>query len=57
MRTNAIGDMIQEIWDAIPNAFPTVSLDASLVMPNHLHGIVFIELAPAGTTGPHWATS
>lgn len=52
MHPNAIGDMVQEIWDAIPDAFPPVSLDASIIMPNHHHGIVFVEPQPDGTTGP-----
>jgi putative transposase len=43
MQSNAIGQMIQEIWDAIPESFPGASLETSIVMPNHHHGIVFIE--------------
>jgi putative transposase len=52
MHANSIGNMIEEIWEAIPENFPTVSLDASVVMPNHLHGIIFIGLPSADTTGP-----
>jgi len=35
--------MIDEFWNAIPEEFPGISLDVFIVMPNHLHGIVFIE--------------
>lgn len=52
MAANAIGNTILEIWKAIPRTFPTVSLDASMVMPNHHHGIVWIEPKPDGTPGP-----
>lgn len=52
MQANAIGDMIQEIWDAIPGTFPNVALDASVVMPNHHHGILWIEPQPDGALGP-----
>lgn len=51
MRTNPAGDMIEEIWNAIPEQFPGVSLDAAVVMPNHHHGVVFIEPKPDGSLG------
>lgn len=43
MSSNAIGTMIDNVWTAIPRQFQTVQLDAFIVMPNHLHGLVFIE--------------
>ena len=43
MLPNAAGEMIGDIWQDIPRQFPTVSLDAWIVMPNHVHGIIFIE--------------
>jgi REP element-mobilizing transposase RayT len=46
MVVNAIGRMIEEVWTANPGIFPAVSLDASIVMPNHHHGIIFIEPQP-----------
>jgi putative transposase len=51
MHPNDIGLMIDEIWNAIPERFPTVSLDASVVMPNHFHGMVFIEPQPGDVPG------
>ena len=30
-------------WEAIPEHFATAELDAFVVMPNHLHGIVVLE--------------
>ena len=32
--------MIEEAWTSLPNRFPTVLLDAFIVMPDHLHAIV-----------------
>lgn len=52
LHLNDIGKMVQGVWEDIPSAFPTISLDVSIVMPNHLHGIVFIEPQPANTLGP-----
>jgi putative transposase len=33
-------------WNAIPDHFPFVKLDAFVVMPNHLHGIIVIDKPP-----------
>ena len=37
-----IGKIIEECWNKIPTHFNSVNLDAFVVMPNHLHGIVLI---------------
>jgi len=42
MRWNDIGQMVAAEWDALPNRFPTVALDAFAIMPNHIHGIIVI---------------
>jgi REP element-mobilizing transposase RayT len=43
MQLSKIGKYAIECWLNIPNHFPYFYLDASVVMPNHLHGIVLIE--------------
>lgn len=40
---SAAGDMIERWWIALPERFLGVRLDAYVVMPNHLHGIVAIR--------------
>jgi putative transposase len=40
MCLNPIGEIAYRFWQEIPNHFPNVMLDAFVVMPNHLHGIV-----------------
>ena len=40
MHLHDAGRMAVEIWEAIPEQFPDVSLDAFVVMPNHIHGIL-----------------
>jgi putative transposase len=42
MQPNAAGRMICEMWNALPERFPAVELDAFEVMPNHVHAIVVI---------------
>jgi len=36
------GQVIQQAWEALPQRFPSVVLDAFQLMPNHLHGIFVI---------------
>ncbi len=38
-----ISDIIREICQEIPEKFPGVDLDAFIIMPNHVHGIVIIN--------------
>jgi putative transposase len=42
MRLNDAGRLVQAAWDELPGRFPGVELDAFVVMPNHVHGIVVI---------------
>jgi putative transposase len=42
MRWNAYGDVVAACWDEIPTHFPTVDLDAFVVMPNHVHGVIVL---------------
>ncbi len=49
MDLNNTGGIVQEIWDLIPNRFPHVLLDAFVIMPNHIHGILIVG---AGSSRP-----
>ena len=52
MRLNDVGKMIQAVWDEIPANYPGIDIDAFIVMPNHIHGIVVIVgAAPCGRPG------
>jgi len=42
MRVNAWGEIVQGCWHEIPMHFPYVELDAFVVMPNHVHSIIWI---------------
>ncbi|MBI4619200.1 MAG: hypothetical protein HY739_03395 [Desulfobacterales bacterium] len=42
MVLNDAGWVAQTCWLEIPNHFPNVHLDAFIIMPNHIHGIIFI---------------
>jgi REP element-mobilizing transposase RayT len=42
MRLNDAGRMVVAEWERLPALFPNVVLDAFVVMPNHIHGIVIL---------------
>jgi REP element-mobilizing transposase RayT len=43
MRLNDAGEIARRCWADIPVHFPLVELDAFVVMPNHVHGIIVIQ--------------
>ncbi len=47
MRLNAFGDIVRACWDDLPSHYAHIELDAFVVMPNHVHGIIILE-NPAG---------
>lgn len=36
------GEIVQKWWNEIPVHFPSVEIGAFVIMPNHVHGIIFI---------------
>lgn len=42
MRLNDVGTIADICWRAIPEHFPRVVLDVFVIMPNHVHGIIWI---------------
>ncbi len=48
MLLNDAGMIVDAQWRAIPERYPGVNLDAFVVMPNHLHGIIHIAPEPDG---------
>lgn len=43
---NAAGVMIDSWWHTIPATYPSVLLDAFVVMPNHVHGVISLGSCP-----------
>lgn len=43
LRETEIGKIAREFWEQIPQHFPFVELDEFIIMPNHIHGILFIN--------------
>ncbi len=42
VNANRFGMVLADCWNDLPNHFPNVALDAFVVMPNHVHGIIVI---------------
>ena len=40
---NAAGKAIEHWWAELPHKFPRVEIDEFVVMPNHVHGLLFIN--------------
>ena len=43
MHLSKIGHIASQVWYEIPVHFPFIGLDAFVVMPNHIHGIIVIN--------------
>lgn len=43
MQHNDAGRMVERWWGELTKKFPSAVLDTSVVMPNHLHGILFLK--------------
>jgi REP element-mobilizing transposase RayT len=43
MVLNTLGHVIETCWDDLPNHYHHIALDAFVVMPNHVHGIIIIS--------------
>lgn len=42
MAHNTVGRMVIDVWESLPERYPSVMLDEFIVMPDHFHGIVFL---------------
>jgi putative transposase len=43
LQSTVLGELAEQIWYEIPSHFAFIQLDAFVVMPNHLHGILLIK--------------
>ncbi|MBF8296081.1 MAG: transposase [Bacteroidetes bacterium] len=42
MRANNSAAVVWSCWNDLPNHYPNVELDAFVIMPNHVHGIIMV---------------
>ncbi len=43
VRLTAAGEAVWEVWKSLPGRYPQIELDTAVVMPNHFHGILWIN--------------
>jgi len=51
MVLNEIGKMVQTVWDEIPQFYSGVEIDAFVIMPNHVHGIIVLTDTQSESVG------
>ncbi len=44
---NLVSATVKAVWESLPRHFPLIELDAFVVMPNHVHGIILISDSPS----------
>jgi REP element-mobilizing transposase RayT len=51
VRLTRQGEIAADCWNGMPKHYPFVQLDAFVIMPNHVHGVLFFngDLETAGT--------
>jgi len=52
MELSEIGLLAHQFWCEIPDHFPFICLDAFVIMPNHIHGVLIIDKDNDGHFGP-----
>jgi REP element-mobilizing transposase RayT len=57
MTLSEIGRTAHDYWTQIPEHFPFVVLDAFVIMPNHVHGIIVIDVQTPNAETPRLGVS
>ena len=52
LHPNGVAAMVEEVRESLPQRYPGIVLDAMIVMPDHLHGIIFLGADPDIVTLP-----
>ena len=52
MAANRLGTIVQDCWTNLPHHYCNIALDAFILMPNHVHGVIMINDPPAYPTHP-----
>ncbi len=47
MILSSAGERTLEVWKELPSRFPTIELDAFVIMPNHVHGVICLTQTDA----------
>ncbi|WP_028314523.1 hypothetical protein [Desulfatibacillum aliphaticivorans] len=55
MILNQAGQLVLDVWNRLPERFSRVNLEAFIIMPNHVHGILFFpgSMAKSNNSRPN----
>ena len=42
LKDDLVTAIVTDVWHALPTWFPTIALDAFVIMPNHVHFVVWL---------------
>ena len=48
-KSSDVGLVVKRIWENLPNHYAHLTLDAFVVMPNHIHGLLMLSENPSDT--------
>jgi len=43
MQLNSFGNLVIQCWQDLPNHYQNIELDEFVIMPNHMHGVIWIN--------------
>lgn len=49
VKLTRLGDIANRVWNNLSNHYPKIALDEFIVMPNHVHGIIWLLNEPPNT--------
>jgi len=44
MHLSEVGMVLQAVWDKLPHRYSNTGIDVDMIMPNHFHGIITIDV-------------
>ena len=50
MAANPLGTVVEDCWDELPDHYDSLALDAFILMPNHVHGVILLQDEPNNTS-------
>lgn len=46
VEANRLGAVVEDCWAELPDHYDNIALDAFILMPNHIHGVIIIKDTP-----------
>ena len=56
MTQNQLGKIVNDSWEQLPTHYRDVRLDSFVIMPDHVHGIIFLDSSAGGSETPPYVS-